>query len=99
MSISITPSQDYNKRELAASNKIKSVLKNLRSEKEKGEWTFEVGYTTGLDFNIEEITGLKPPENWLETAKQQNIQAEALMKAGQKPMFLGQCSAGAAQFN
>ena len=99
MAISITPSSDYNKRELAATNKIKSSLKNLRSQKETEKWTFEIGYTTALDFDVEQITGLKPPENWLELAKQQNIQAMALMKMGQKPMFLGQCAAGAAQFD
>jgi cathepsin L len=99
MAISITPSLDYKKRELAAPDKIKSVLNALCSEKEKKKWTFEVGYTTALDFAIEQISGLKPPENWLELAKQQDGLAKALMKKEQKPMFLGQCSAGAAQFN
>lgn len=99
MAISITPSSDYSKRELAATNKIKSRLKKLRSEKEKEDWTFEVGYTTALDFDIEQLTGLAPPDNWLELAEQQNIQVRALMKEEQKPMFLGVCSAGAAQFD
>jgi C1A family cysteine protease len=99
MAISITPLMDYKKRELSATDKIKSELNALRKEKEKKKWTFEVGYTTALDFAIEQITGLKPPENWLETAKQQNGLAKALMKKEQKTMFLGQCSAGTAQFN
>jgi cathepsin L len=95
----ITPSQDYGKREMAAPNKIKTSLNSLRSEKEKQNWTFEVGYTTALDFGLEEITGMRPPDNWLAGAKAQNVKAMATMKPGQKPMFLGQCVAGAAKFN
>jgi cathepsin L len=97
--ISITPSQNYSKRELAASSKVKSTLTALRSEKAKEKWTFEVGYTTALDFQIDQITGLKPPANWLDLARQQNIQANAMMLVGQKPLFLGKCVAGDAQFN
>lgn len=99
MSVSITPSLAYDKREMAATNKIKTALKSLRSDKEKQQWTFDVGYTTALDFNIEQITGLIPPENWQEEAKKQNIQAMAMVREGQKPLFLGQCVADAAQFN
>jgi cathepsin L len=84
---------------MAAPNKVKSALKSLRSEKEKENWSFEVGYTTALDFEIEEITGMKPPANWLDLAKDQDMQAMAMMKPGQKPLFLGQCVAGAAEFN
>ncbi|MBI4928909.1 MAG: hypothetical protein HY835_14170 [Anaerolineae bacterium] len=99
MAISITPSSDYKKRELAATTKIKSTLTSLRSAKENENWTFDIGYTSALDFDIEEITGLKPPENWLEQAKAQNMQARALLRAGQRPVFLEQCVASAAQFN
>jgi C1A family cysteine protease len=99
MAVSITPSLDYNKRELAATKEVKTRLKNLRADKDKTNWTFEVGYTTALDFDIKEITGLKPPANWLELAKLQNMQAMALMKPEQKPMFLGQSSPTAPQFN
>jgi cathepsin L len=99
MAVSITPSQDYEKRELAASNKVKSALKSLRRKKEEKKWTFEVGYTTAMDFTIKQICGLKPPENWLELASQQNGLAKALMKKEQKPMFLGKCSADTAQFD
>lgn len=99
MAISITPSQDYAKRELAASDKIKSQLDAMRSEKAQKKWTFEVGYTTALDFEIKQISGLKPPDNWLDLAKQQDVRVRGLMKTEQKPLFLGQCAAGAAQFN
>ena len=97
MSISITPSLDYDQRELSASAEIKSTLSNLRSEAETKQWTFEVGYTTAMDFPIGQITGLRPPENWLEQAQQQNSLAEGLKEP--KPVSLGNCVAGAAAFN
>jgi C1A family cysteine protease len=93
------PIDDYDKRELSATPKIKSVLKDLRSNKEKEKWTFEVGYTTALDHDIETLTGLTPPENWLELAKQQDTLAKAMKLEGQKSMFLGKCVATDAKFN
>ena len=99
MAVSITPSLDPKTREIDASDKIKSKLKTIRSQKKKKKWTFEVGYTTAMDFAIEQISGLKPPDDWLETSRKQNDLAKALMKKEQKPMFLEQCSAGEAQFN
>ena len=79
MTISITPSNDYEKRELAAADDIKSALVALRSEAKAKNWTFEVGYTAAMDFALEEITGLKPPDNWLELAKQQNSLAQGFL--------------------
>jgi cathepsin L len=99
MSISITPSLDYEKREMAATSKMKTTLKNLRSQKDSEKWTFEIGYTTAMDFEIDHITGMKPPVDWLETAKEQDAQARAMMRMEQKPVFLGKCVAGAAQFD
>lgn len=97
MAVSITPSLDYQKRELAAANKVKSALSALRTEAQAKQWTFQVGYTTALDFAIEEITGLKPPENWLEAAKAQNLKAQ-LMAAAQR-VSLGACAANLPAFN
>lgn len=97
MTISITPSNDYEKRELAAADDIKSALVALRSEAKAKNWTFEVGYTAAMDFALEEITGLKPPDNWLELAKQQNSLAQSLKEP--KPVSLGNCVASAAKFN
>jgi cathepsin L len=97
MATSITPSLNYAKRELGASNKIKSALAALRDEAATKQWTFEVGYTTAMDFATEQITGMKPPANWLEKAQQQNAMAKALEE--QKQAALGQCVASAAKFN
>jgi C1A family cysteine protease len=97
MSVSNTSSQDYEKRELTATGEIKSKLAALRSEAAAKKWTFEVGYTTAMDFDLEELCGLKPPDNWLAGAKQQNEMAEALRET--PPVSLGSCVASAAQFN
>jgi len=97
MDISITPSKDYDKRELGSSDKIKTKLAALREEAADKQWTFEVGYTTAMDFAIEKITGLKPPERWLEQAKLQNSLARSMEES--KRMSLGKCVASAAKFN
>jgi C1A family cysteine protease len=97
MPIPITPPRDYDERELAAPKKIKSALADLRSEAAAKGWTFEVGYTRAMDFAIEKITGLEPPDNWLELAKEQDLLAQPL--EARKRVFLGKCAAGAAAFN
>lgn len=97
MEISITPSTDYRKRELGATAKIKAELAALRDEAKDKQWTFEVGYTTAMDFSIDKITGLKPPSDWLIQAKQQNLMAKALLESSQ--IALGQCVASASKFN
>lgn len=97
MEISITPSLNYEKRERIASDKIRADLAALRKEAADRQWTFDVGYTTAMDFAIEKITGLKPPAEWMAKAK------ETVSMAGPneetKRMFLGQCVANAAKFN
>lgn len=97
MDISITPPHDYEKRERVASDNIKAKLASLRDEAMTRQWTFEVGYTAAMDFPIEKITGMKPPENWLEQAKLQAKVAQPLEEL--KKMLLGQCMADAAKFN
>jgi hypothetical protein len=96
MEISITPSTNYRKRELGATAKIKAELAALRDEAKDKNWTFEVGYTTAMDFSIEKITGLKPPSDWLTLAKQQNLMAKALLESSR--IALGQCVASASKF-
>jgi cathepsin L len=96
MEISITPSHDYIKRELGAPENIRAKLTSLRDEAETKQWTFEVGYTAAMDFPIEKITGMKPPEKWLEKAKQAKV-AQQLEEP--KKMLLEPCMADAAKFN
>jgi C1A family cysteine protease len=93
----ISPQDDYEKRELFASPKIKSVLTDLRKQAATRSWTFEVGYTSAMDHNIEDITGLKAPENWLDAAKKQVSMARAPEMA--KSVSLDGCVASASSFN
>lgn len=97
MDISITPSLDYKKRELGAPDKIKGKLSSLRKEAEVKNWTFTVGYTTALNFDIKRITGMKPPANWLVQAKRQNLLARPLEKRVR--ISLGECVADAEKFD
>lgn len=97
MGISDKHLHDYEKRELEASDEIKTKLSALRDESIDKQWTFEVGYTAAMDFPIEKITGMKPPENWLEQAKLQNSLAQPSKE--RKSMSMGQCVVDAAKFN
>ena len=56
-----------------------------------------MGYTTAMDFEIKEITGLKPPENLLKLAIKQDGLAKVQKES--KRVFLGLCAAGASSFN
>ena len=97
MKLSITPSLDYKRRERGASAKIKKDLAALRERAVARKWTFEVGYTTAMDFSVEQITGMKPPANWMAKAKIQNKLVKSLEIP--KRMFLGECNADADAFN
>lgn len=94
---SITPSTDYARREVGASDEIRSALAALRGEAATKQWSFEVGYTAAMDFAIGQITGMKPPTDWLEKAQQQKTLARALEQPGQTA--LGNCVATAARFS
>ena len=69
----------------------------LRKQAADAEWTFDVGYTTALDLEIEQIAGLVPPENWQAEASAQNALAVAMMD--EAPLELDGCEANAAAFN
>lgn len=97
MAKKITPSLDYIKRELGASDDIRSSLSALRDEAAAKQWTFEVGYTTAMDFTTEQITGMKPPKDWLEKAQEQDVVAKTFEQPEQTA--LGSCVATAAKFN
>ena len=88
---------DYERRELQAPPEVRTQLAALREEGAAKGWTFEVGYTSAMDYKIEQITGLKPPSNWLKQAKKQNARAAHLLEP--QPASLGACSAGVAAFN
>ena len=67
---------DYGQRELYASPAIRNQLETLRSIGTEKGWTFEVGYTTAMDYTIETITGLKVPDDLLQRMIDQNESLE-----------------------
>lgn len=90
---------DYKQREIAAPNEIRSKLQALRQVGEQKGWTFKVGYTTALDYPIEQITGLVVPEDFPADARTQNRKARLIVDEGLKSTFLGQCASGAPHFD
>lgn len=96
---SSTSSHDYVRREIGASNDIKMKLTALRSEADTKGWTFKVGYTAAMDHPIEKITGMKPPQKWLENAKIQNKVARQLVEEGPKQVFLENCATDVDKFD
>jgi cathepsin L len=97
MAVSISPSDDYSKRELEAPARIKETLEALRAEAAEKGWTFEMGYTYAMDHPLSEITGLRPPDNWLTQAREQNAKAAAQKEP--MPPSVGGCTGTASQFN
>ena len=98
----ITPSDtviDYEQRELETFPAIKSQLTSLRSMIEEKGWTFEVGYTTAMDYAIEKITGLEVPTDLMEQMQKQEVTAGELVDEKLAEEFLGSCSATAARFD
>lgn len=96
---SSTSSHDYVRREISASNDIKTKLTALRSKADTKGWTFKVGYTAAMDHPIEKITGMKPPKKWLENAKIQNKVARQLVEEGPKRVFLENCATDVDKFD
>jgi cathepsin L len=66
---------DFKARELAAPPKIKMQLENLRKDIQTKNLKFQVGYTTALDFTIEQLAGTKAPADLAVRAPKQNAVA------------------------
>ena len=89
---------DLAQRELQAPPAIRVQLERLRQEISVNRWTFQVGYTSALDFAIEQITGLREPANLAALAREQNQRALEIM--GVVPEApLAACSASAGSFD
>jgi cathepsin L len=71
---------DYARRELQAPPQIRTLLGNLRSDIQRRNLTFQVGYTAALDRTFEQLNGLKPPADLAEQAQKQNALADQLLK-------------------
>lgn len=70
----------YKDREEKATSEIKDLLAKHRNEIVDKHYTFTVGYTDAMDYNIDEITGVRIPENLDSIAKLQNKLAGELIK-------------------
>lgn len=85
MTSSMGPAEDYRAREHLASAELRDRLAALRDQATTEGWTFEVGYTAAMDYPLEAITGMRPPENWLEEAR---AVSETRMGTMQPPAYL-----------
>lgn len=71
---------DYNARELKANPQIKNQLQNFRTEIQKQNLTFTVGYTEALDHPISALAGLSVPGDLAQTSQRQNSLAQQVMQ-------------------
>jgi len=90
---------DYQQRELIAAPVIKAKLEELRKRIEPERWTFQVGYTTAMDFTIAQITGLRVPRDLLRQARKQDVLAMELLDRELVSKSLRQCSGTASSFD
>ena len=76
----------YGERERELSRQERYDLFNLRRQgKEKG-WTFEVGATEALQYDLEDLAGTVVPEDWRRTAEAHNEQAYRLLDIDRRTM-------------
>ena len=71
---------DYRARELQAPAPIKAKLQVLRQQAVAKNWKFRMGYTTAMDFELSQITGLRVPTNIQQLVNDQNARAAAFLK-------------------
>jgi C1A family cysteine protease len=87
----------YKIREEEASESVRTLLEDLRSDALRANWTFEVGYTTALENDILDITGFIEPDNLEELMIKQNSISQLLPST--EPLALGIGSIFDSQFN
>lgn len=78
---------------------IQQTLEMLETKKFEEGWTFDIGYTTAMEYSIEEITGLKVPEDLLEQMATQNLQAGDKIDPDIIETFLSKASPSAGKFD
>lgn len=89
----------YLQREQGAPEKIKLKLQGLRKEISEKDYTFQVGYTKALDYEIENITGLVEPPNLSELIEKQNLAVKKLLKKKLISYVAGVCSSSDSSFD
>jgi len=89
----------YLQREREAPEKIKLKLQGLRKEISEKNYTFQVGYTKALDYEIENITGVVEPPNLSELIEKQNLAVKKLLKKKLISQIAGVCSSSDSSFD
>lgn len=90
----ITPKNkiiNYKERELKAPPEVRKKLEKLRRDIQAKKGGFNVGYTTALDFRVDQITGAKPPAGLPKLAKEHNVLAKKLLETIPAPVKAGEC--------
>src|SRR5262245_12199636 len=94
----VTESTDFEERESRSSVDVRQRLAGLRQQIAEQGLPFQVGYTTPMNFPLDQITGLKPPADLPEL-----IHRRELERAGSSmhvlSASLGVCSVTARSFD
>jgi cathepsin L len=69
---------NYAQREASAPPAIRNRLASLRAQIQARNLRFQVGYTTAMDYSLEQLTGLVVPKDFGTRVKEQNIRARQL---------------------
>lgn len=70
----------FTKREQAATPQMKQQLNGLRQTIQDKKLSFAVGFTTAMEYSLEQITGDSIPPNMAQIAQKQNNLADQLLK-------------------
>jgi len=76
--------QFYEDRLKNASPVIKQRVQTLQAQVASQHLTFTVGYTTAMDYSIQQLTGAKPPADLMQRAPKQNAFAAEAIKIDQQ---------------
>ena len=76
----------YGQREVELNRADRFDLLKLRQQGKEEGWTFEVGATEALEYDLEDLAGTVVPEDWREKAEAHNERAYHLLELDQKAM-------------
>jgi C1A family cysteine protease len=88
----------YQQREMTAKPEMKAQLQSLRELITADKYTFQIGYTTAMNYTIEQITGLVEPADLNERIMKQNSAMEKMLDK-KMTVSLGGCSTNTASFD
>lgn len=104
--VAVVQNPFYENRLRTASPQIKSRLDALTAQGKQRNWTFTVGYTTAMDYSLEQLTGAKEPGKYSQRGPQQNAFANEAMTLDRNysavnhiPPLVLMCNAGSGSFD